>query len=676
MDRSRSICRFVAIAALGTLAGFAAHAKEPRPSPLEAVPGLQKRLTYSDIKIPLGEFLSKVAADTGVSLQAAADVADEPVAVVVREFPARELLEQLADLLDYQWSRREKGPIFEVSQDLASKEREEALRQAWIAAAVRKIQEEVRRTATIASLPPAQILDLLRAEPGPKKLAGPAPGRPSAPSSPSDERARQQQLAQARRVAAPVPRVLAGFLAQLTPKQWAALVANHVLVFSPDPNPSELPLPEEISGPLRSAKPTLFPPGWHVSLDDPQREEEMRQQEKEMQAQWAGADGYRLTISLETSSLSTAGWLALSADAEPMRKGSHLYGYSGGPGMSLMVNSGPMDVPDWETENTPERCARLERDPVVGAKKRFRPEAKPMREPFGPASQPAWRFQDLLPDLARTYDVQFLGDAYYWSISPPSSMMGSAPAEPIALSELLDRYGAPSYRWQHQGHLIRLRSRTWFFDRPHEIPLRTIRRWRTLHDQYAALPLEEYVRLVASLSDAQWEGLPRLVQEVGLPDESMPLDSLELLRQTLRLYASLSLAQQRALWQGRPAIAAQMGPAQRQRFLAALQEFNRHCVPPRNLEQWEGGGLSAVAQSAVRSVTHNEKDQSLQLDPEQPASGPRPTAGPASNSTRTQTAPKVTRHSVTEIEFRLQYGPQDSVTVGPLVTALSGRGLR
>src|SRR5215208_4075745 len=85
------------------------HAAEPAQQPQSALTGvaaLDKTVTYTELKIPLGELVEKIAADTGAPLTAARDVADEPVAVVVKELPARELLEQLGELLDYRWSRR------------------------------------------------------------------------------------------------------------------------------------------------------------------------------------------------------------------------------------------------------------------------------------------------------------------------------------------------------------------------------------------------------------------------------------------------------------------------------------------------------------------------------------------------------------------------------------------
>src|SRR5437667_10659776 len=88
------IGRIGLICGISSLAGpgFAADTHPPRPSALSGVAGLAKPVTYTETKIPLGELIGKVAAETGVPLAAARGVADEPVAVVVQEVPARELL--------------------------------------------------------------------------------------------------------------------------------------------------------------------------------------------------------------------------------------------------------------------------------------------------------------------------------------------------------------------------------------------------------------------------------------------------------------------------------------------------------------------------------------------------------------------------------------------------------
>src|SRR2546423_636072 len=63
------------------LPGLAAEASAGRRPILEGVAALNKPVTYSETKIPLGELVQRLAADTGAPLKAARDVADEPVAV-------------------------------------------------------------------------------------------------------------------------------------------------------------------------------------------------------------------------------------------------------------------------------------------------------------------------------------------------------------------------------------------------------------------------------------------------------------------------------------------------------------------------------------------------------------------------------------------------------------------
>ena len=113
---------------------------------------------------------------------------------------------------------------------------------------------------------------------------------------------------------------------------------------------------------------------------------------------------------------------------------------------------------------------------------------------------PWWSFRDLLPDLAAAYGVQFVADAY---ASTPAGFLTpqSIPPGPVSLSFLLDHLAEPSHHWDRHDHLIRLRSRNWYLDRPQEIPLRLARRWKTLHDRYDALPFDEYVQMAAELSD-------------------------------------------------------------------------------------------------------------------------------------------------------------------------------
>src|SRR2546428_795108 len=133
------------------------------------------------------------------------------------------------------------------------------------------------------------------------------------------------------------------------------------------------------------------------------------------------------------------------------------------------------------------------------------------REPATPAM---FRLRDLLPDLARIYRVQFIADAY----TPVNARLGAQRAsEPEALYQVLSRAANPTHRWDRRGNLIRLRSRTWFLDRPKEVPLRLVRHWKELTDQHGALPLETYEEMARSLTDLQMENLGHVGEDVELP---------------------------------------------------------------------------------------------------------------------------------------------------------------
>src|SRR5437764_1448168 len=88
------------------LSACSANVAERPRSVLDGVKALEKPVTDTETRIPLGILVQKVA--------------DEPVAVVVKAFSDRELLVQLADLLEYTWSRRGKAGAwcYEIYQDL------------------------------------------------------------------------------------------------------------------------------------------------------------------------------------------------------------------------------------------------------------------------------------------------------------------------------------------------------------------------------------------------------------------------------------------------------------------------------------------------------------------------------------------------------------------------------
>jgi hypothetical protein len=178
----------------------------------------------------------------------------------------------------------------------------------------------------------------------------------------------------------------------------------------------------------------------------------------------------------------------------------------------------------------------------------------------------------------------------------------------------LDRLTEPRFRWERHRAVIRLRSRNWFFDRPREIPLRLVRRWIELKEKRGALPLEEYVRMVAALSEGQKESLSPLEVEAAFPPDLSELTGAYHARHALRLYASLSGAQQRALWEGKAIPMADMRPDQQALYLAAVRELTRFQSAAPDLRQLASGRLSLRAVPLIRVRDRSSAGTSDRMD--------------------------------------------------------------
>jgi hypothetical protein len=642
----------------GSAAGEPAAAA--RRSPLADVPALAKPVTYTETRIPLGELVARVAADTGVTLTASAEVADEPVAVVVQDLPARELLEQVADLLDYQWMRhvRKGEAFFQIYQDVAGKRREEALRQAALAAAWQQLGEQIPEYVRMAARPPAEIERLLAEQ---KRWVEHLFQLPYAErlAVGMKDRALQKQFFMAEQLASPVTRSEAALLGQLRPAQWAQLRQGQPLVFSTDPQAGEIPLPDEIARALHGAQPRM---GSETHYGSPERQKEERERRQELKTAWAEANGYQVRIALDTSRLQSDGELSLQASAIPLRGGRPASRAASLPanGAMMSIGVGPSFVFPWGPDEPEEKAnaarrAALENDPVFGVKKPLRVDLKP-RRPEEPYWKGAWGLGEMFPDVARTYGVSLISDAYTWD----RTTTRFSSETPIALYDLLDRLAGDRRLWDHRGRVVRFRYRAWPFARPQEVPMRLLRRWQALLDRDGALPLEEWLS-AATLTDAQLDTLHNIALFRGPSAFFSPVDP----RYALRLYLSLTPGQQQALWQGRPLPFARMTPAQQGLFLATLRDQAqiRQGIPVSS-------GSPAIGPEAALSLTSDRKVwvfkqhgnwTGIHYEPvpktpytaaPTPASpGTRAAGGPASAAPSS-----VTRRTITTVTFRFRTG--------------------
>jgi hypothetical protein len=318
-------------------------------------------------------------------------------------------------------------------------------------------------------------------------------------------------------------------------------------------------------------------------------------------------------------------------------------------GTSLGFFEEPVDPHDREQEDTPERRAALEKDPVFGGKKPFKPETKSKPGPEGLDRK--WPFlQGILVDLARTYGIQLISDSY----AADRMAVGFTSAEPIALYVLLDRMTRDTYRWDHRGKLVRFRYRAWPFARRREVPLRLIRRWQDLLERNGALPLDDYLTAATTLNDGQLESADGLVH-VRRPVYLRIYPS----RHALRLYASLTPAQQQALWQGQTIPAAAMTPAQRALFLAPLQERNQEGDAASISEPsiTPEAGFTLKSERFVRVIEPHGDGFDMRLEPVGAPSPTAPAAPPGASPTTTRLG-AVTRHAITTITFGFLYSPE------------------
>jgi hypothetical protein len=197
------------------------------------------------------------------------------------------------------------------------------------------------------------------------------------------------------------------------------------------------------------------------------------------------------------------------------------------------------------------------------------------------------------------------------------------------------------------------------------VPLRWVRRWKTLIDRFSELPLDEYVTIATTLNDDQLATADRIIRAMGLPQT---FTSSRPTWHALRLYAALTPAQQQALWQGRRLSVAEMTRPQRELFLKAVRSQAQILPTPVNLEQPAEGSFSVTRNWFVRvseqgdGVTRYQDEQASA-----PAVAP-PAKRDSDRTPGTRFSNKAVRRSIMLLEFHFAYGPELRDTVDLMVS--------
>jgi len=116
---------------------------------------LRARVSVAEQDRPLAGVVRELSTRLAVPLVAARDVADDRATLIVDDRPAVEVLIRLARHFGFQWRRRRDG--YELTQDIASRQREEALRDAEVSEQLAEIREQMEQAARISAQPAERL---------------------------------------------------------------------------------------------------------------------------------------------------------------------------------------------------------------------------------------------------------------------------------------------------------------------------------------------------------------------------------------------------------------------------------------------------------------------------------------------------------------------------------------
>ncbi|MCS7066131.1 MAG: hypothetical protein NZL85_07650, partial [Fimbriimonadales bacterium] len=188
---------------------------------------LQKPITVCESFVLLRTLLDQMGKELNVSLSVTPDIAEEKVCLLVRERPAHEVLQRLADTLRYEWQSLEATGGYRLYQPNGERMREQQLRQALQQARRQGVERALRVLIELARRVRWEELAHFGEQSGERLSA---------------EQARLFPRLYDSGVYA-AARVMGDFRAS----EWQRLWQGEILVFSSSPRMGELPLAPEVS---------------------------------------------------------------------------------------------------------------------------------------------------------------------------------------------------------------------------------------------------------------------------------------------------------------------------------------------------------------------------------------------------------------------------------------------
>jgi hypothetical protein len=129
-----------------------------QPAELSQDPLLQRRITVWLKMEPLRDALRTIGKQTGVALRCQDAIAEEKVAIFVRERPAHEMLTQLAGALRYAWRKDEDAYVLYVPDE--TRQAEEKAARGISEQRARMLREMLQAARELAAVPEQQRIAL------------------------------------------------------------------------------------------------------------------------------------------------------------------------------------------------------------------------------------------------------------------------------------------------------------------------------------------------------------------------------------------------------------------------------------------------------------------------------------------------------------------------------------
>jgi hypothetical protein len=525
-----------------------------QPADLSQDPLLQRRITVWLKMEPLRDALRTIGKQTGVALRCQDAIAQEKVAIFVRERPAHEILTQLAGALRYAWRRDEDAYVLYVPDE--TRQAEEQLRRELADLRRQAIRDWIQAAREVLQMPSEQRRQLKEqfrqsSQPlTPQQEVFREVVRDLAPLLvPISEGDGEPEIREIRMATEPIYQCLV----TLPDSALDALEKGQVIGFSTKPPRGVYPIPTSVSflpylmdivseydgqGVRSRAEPTL----------------------PEFAGFWIRRLPHRRDMMVQIVGIQRARWI----EAGRVSEEKHLMQMK----MSVLLPLMPYLRDSafgqlWERWATPLEALQ-ERLPERAAK-------RPAYDPYTEARLAGKRLSlaepttaDGLERLALIAEVPIISDAY--RVASFYRLKESAFAPRQLARELADYLWL---RWDESGYLL-ARHRNYLGYRSVELPEAWLRPLEAKYDE-GRLTMDDFIDLAGKLSDEQAQRLWGEGQPIRINarfDGAVFVNCLP----ALRFLASLDARQRRALTAGEWLPLRTMTPLQRRRFAEATRE--------------------------------------------------------------------------------------------------------